>query len=210
VNPMNKPWSESCEQNKAPILAVLQQLLEPDARVLEIGSGTGQHALHFATRMPGLLWQPSERAENLPGIHAWLTEAGLSNVQAPLELDVLGPWPEPRVQAVFSANTAHIMSWVAVEAMFRGVAGVLAAEDGGGRFCLYGPFSYGGRHTSSSNVHFDRMLRARDPLSGVRDVDDLNRLANANGLRADGDYEMPVNNRILVWRRRPTQRTSSN
>jgi SAM-dependent methyltransferase len=200
----HKPWSESCEQNKAPILALLRQVLRPDARVLEIGSGTGQHAVHFGAQMPGLHWQPSERAENLPGICAWLAEAGLSNVEAPLELDVLGQWPDLRVQAVFSANTAHIMSWAAVEAMFRGVAGVLAADDGGGRFCLYGPFSYGGRHTSPSNAQFDRMLRARDSLSGVRDVDDLNRLARTNGLEPDGDYEMPVNNRILVWRHRPS------
>ena len=199
--PVAKPWSESCEQNKAPILAVLQQVLGPKDKVLEVGSGTGQHALHFAAAMPGLSWQPSDRAENLAGIRAWLAEAGLVNVQVPLELDVLDPWPDLRVQAVFSANTAHIMSWAAVEAMFRGVAGVLA-EGEGGRFCLYGPFSYHGRHTSPSNAQFDRMLRARDPLSGVRDIDDLNRLATANGLQADGDYEMPVNNRILVWSRR--------
>jgi SAM-dependent methyltransferase len=197
--PVNKPWSESCEQNKAPILTVLQQVLGADGRVLEVGSGTGQHAVHFAAAMPGLSWQPSERAGNLPGIRAWLAEAGLSNVQAPLELDVLGPWPDLRVQAVFSANTAHIMSWSAVEAMFCGVAGVLTAEDGGGRFCLYGPFSYGGRHTSPSNAQFDWMLRDRDPLSGVRDIDDLNRLASANGLELEADYEMPVNNRLLVW-----------
>jgi len=196
---LNKPWSESCEQNKAPILAVLQQLLEPDDWVLEIGSGTGQHAVHFATAMPGVSWQPSERAENLPGIRAWLEDAGLANVQPPLELDVLGPWPDLRVQAVFSANTAHIMSWSAVEAMFRGVAEVLATEDGGGRFCLYGPFSYGGRHTSPSNAQFDRMLKDRDPLSGVRDIDDLNHLAGVNGLELEADYEMPVNNRVLVW-----------
>lgn len=199
--PVAKPWSESCEQNKAPILAVLQQVLGPKDKVLEVGSGTGQHALHFAAAMPGLSWQPSDRAENLAGIRAWLAEAGLVNVQAPLELDVLDPWPDLRVQAVFSANTAHIMSWAAVEAMFRGVAGVLA-EGEGGCFCLYGPFSYHGRHTSPSNAQFDRMLQARDPLSGVRDIDDLNRLATANGLQADGDYEMPVNNRILVWSRR--------
>lgn len=196
----DKPYSESCDQNKLPILEVLREVLSPRDSVLEIGSGTGQHAVYFASQLPGLSWQPSDRGENLPGIRAWMADAGQSNVREPLELDVLrGAWPDLTVQAVFSANTAHIMSWPAVAAMFQGVGECL---DGAGRFCLYGPFSYGGHHTSPSNASFDQWLKARDPQSGVRDFDDLDRLAGKAGMELQQDYEMPVNNRILVWRRR--------
>ncbi len=194
-----KAWSESCEQNKAPILAVLQAVLPPAARVLEIGSGTGQHAVWFGRHLAGVDWQPSDRDEHLAGIRAWLAEADLDTVRAPLALDVLvDPWPATRFEAVFSANTAHIMSWSGVEAMFTGVAQVLADDC---VFCLYGPFSYHGRHTSPSNASFDQWLKQRDPDSGVRDLTALTELAAGLGLVLEQDIEMPVNNRTLVWRR---------
>ena len=146
-----------------------------------------------------LQWQSSDLAEALPGIEAWRAEAGLPNLLAPIALDVRrGPWPAGPWDAVYSANTAHIMDWPAVEALFAGVGRAL---DDRGRFCLYGPFHYGGRPTSESNARFDLALRQRIPGGGVRDFDDLDRLARAAAMVLDHDYEMPVNNRLLVWRR---------
>lgn len=170
-------------------------------RVLEIGSGTGQHAVHFAAAMPWLAWQCSERAEHLPGIRAWLDEAGLANTPPPLELDVArGPWPVRGYDAVFSANTLHIMGWPGVEAFFAGVGRLLADADGG-VLAVYGPFNYAGAHTSDSNRAFDAWLQARDPRSGIRDFEAVDALANAVGLRLADDVAMPANNRCLVWRR---------
>lgn len=194
-----KPHSDACEENKAPILAVLARVFADRRHVLELGSGTGQHAVHFGRHLPHLLWQTSDLGENHAGIRAWLAEAALSNVLAPLELDVRAPaWPVGEVDAVFSANTAHIMDWDAVVRMFAGVARVLP---GGGVFALYGPFAYGGRHTSDSNARFDAWLRLRDPAGGVRDFDDLEALARGLGLVFREDIPMPVNNRTLVWER---------
>ena len=193
-----KPYAESCDQNKAPILAVLRRLFADTNSVLEIGSGTGQHAVHFAGAMPHLVWQTSDRRESHPGILAWLTEAALPNTREPIDLDVCGPWPRQQFDGVFSANTVHIMSWAEVERCFEGVGQVLSA---GGCFALYGPFNYNGQYTSDSNRRFDGWLKQRDPLSGIRDFNDLNLLAEAQGLVFMEDIEMPVNNRILVWRR---------
>lgn len=192
-----KPFAESCEQNKWPILDVLRQEFAQATRVLEIGSGTGQHAVFFAQQLPHLLWQTSDVAEYHAGIRDWLDEAGLHNVRPPLRLDVLADaWPQQSFDAVFSANTVHIMGWPEVEAMFAGIGAVLEL---GGRFCLYGPFNYGGRFTSDSNARFDQWLKARDPRSGVRNVEDLVALADAAGLRLLRDHAMPANNRSLVW-----------
>lgn len=196
-----KPFAESSEENKTPILAVLGRLFVQTRCVLEVGSGTGQHAVHFAAAMPHLVWQTSDVAENLPGIRAWLDEAALPNLPDPLMLDVCGDWPAGPYEGVFSANTAHIMGWSEVERFFAGVSRVLTA---GGRFALYGPFNYGGTYTSESNRNFDGWLKRRDPRSGIRDFDALNALATRNGLRFDADVEMPVNNRILVWRKPTT------
>jgi cyclopropane fatty-acyl-phospholipid synthase-like methyltransferase len=197
----SKPFAESCEENKRPILAVLQRVFSDAGRVLEVGSGTGQHAVHFASAMPHLFWQTSDREENHPGIRAWLEEAELPNTGLPLSLDVTGAWPEQSFDAVFSANTAHIMSWSEVERFFRGVGRVLQP---GGCFALYGPFHFAGRYTSDSNRSFDQWLQARDPLSGLRHFEDLDRLAAEQGLVFQEDIEMPVNNRILVWVRPST------
>ena len=193
-----KPYSEACDQNKEPILAVLARLFAASRRVLEIGSGTGQHAVHFGSALPHLVWQTSDRPENHAGIRAWLDEAALPNVRAPLVLDVAGQWPVGRFDAVFSANTTHIMSWPEVEHMFRGIGHVL---DSGGCFALYGPFNFRGNYTSESNARFDGMLKARDPESGIRNFEDLEALAAANGLTFVEDVPMPVNNRTLVWQR---------
>ena len=195
---MSKPYSESCDQNKAPILALIGPLFREAASVLEVGSGTGQHAVHFAAALPHLTWQTSDVPANLPGIRLWLAGAGLPNLPEPIVLDVLGDWPSGPFDGVFSANTAHIMGEAEVAAMFLGIGRVLAP---GGRFALYGPFRMAGQHTSESNNRFDAWLRARDPRMGVRDLDDLRSWAEAGGLRLVEDVPMPVNNRTLIWER---------
>lgn len=192
-----KPFAESCEENKRPILDVLRSEFAGVTRVLEIGSGTGQHAAFFAAQLPRLVWQTSDVSDYHAGIHAWLDEARLPNVRAPLALDVRrDAWPGTTFDGVFSANTAHIMGWSEVEAMFAGIGRIL---EPGGRFCLYGPFNYGGKFTTESNARFDQWLKSRDPRSGVRHFEDLDRLANAAGMRLYRDYAMPANNRTLVW-----------
>jgi cyclopropane fatty-acyl-phospholipid synthase-like methyltransferase len=195
--PSKKPYAESCDENRQPILDVLRPLFAEAGKVLEIGSGTGQHAVFFSEQMPHLTWQTSDRLEHHPGIRAWLADSPAENLLEPIALDVaLDVWPETTFDAVFSANTAHIMGRDEVTAMFRGAAAVLGP---GGLFALYGPFNYAGRYTSESNARFDRWLKQRDPRSGIKDVDDLNSLADSFGLTLAEDFEMPVNNRILVW-----------
>ena len=195
----DKPFSQACENNKDPILAVLREVLTEPGTILEIGSGTGQHAVHFARHLPHLRWQPSDVVDNLPGIRAWLVEAALPNVAEPLVLDLdQETWPVAAADGVFSANTAHIVHWPQVRRLFHGVARVLPA---GGAFCLYGPFAYDGHHTSQSNADFDATLRRRDPHSGIRDVADLRGLGEEAGLHLAADRPMPANNRTLVWRR---------
>ena len=194
-----KPYSESSEQNREPILAVLLHAFADRRQVLEIASGTGQHAVYFGAALPHLTWQTSELTQNHAGIQAWLDEASLPNVLPPLELDVTADeWPVGRVDAVCNANTVHIVGWPAVEKLFAGIGRVLQP---GGIVCLYGPFNYGGRFTSESNARFDAWLKDRDPVSGVRDFEAVNALAEVQGLRLIDDVEMPVNNRSLIWRR---------
>ncbi|MGV6859178.1 MAG: DUF938 domain-containing protein [bacterium] len=194
-----KQFSESCVQNQEPILEVLQQTFDAPGLLLEIGSGTGQHAAWLPGFLPHIRWQPSDRAENLPSIRAWLDESSLENVLQPLELDVTQvPWPVTGVDYVFSANTVHIMAWPMVQAMFQQLGTVMEV---GGEFCLYGPFNYEGHFTSDSNERFDGWLKSRDPRSGVRDFEALNALAQDAGLELLNDFEMPANNRILHWRK---------
>jgi hypothetical protein len=166
--------------------------------VLEIGSGTGQHAAYFAPELPHLVWQASDVAENLPGIREWISKP------SPIELDVDKDWPEIEPDAVFSANTCHIMSWPQVERLLAGVGSLLPP---GGLFALYGPFNYGGKHTSESNARFDAMLRSSDPASGLRDFEQIARLAERGGLILAEDNAMPANNRLLVWRANATTRS---
>jgi hypothetical protein len=195
----DKPFSPASERNREPILMVLQRHLGSCTRLLEIGSGTGQHAVHFAAAMPWLEWQCSDRSEYLPGIEAWRVEANLPNLPPPIFLDVArGAWPAPRFDAAFSANTVHIMHWPEVEAMFVGLDRALAAD---ATLILYGPFHRDGRPTSDSNAAFDAGLRARDPGMGVRDIEAVQALASGIGLRVVEDAAMPANNACLVWRR---------
>jgi cyclopropane fatty-acyl-phospholipid synthase-like methyltransferase len=191
-----KPFSQACEENKEPILDVLKRLFSDVERVLEVGSGTGQHAVYFAGHLPHLFWQPSDVMENHAGILAWLNEDALTNAGFPIDLDVSGAWPEQVYDGVFSANTSHIMSWPEVEQMFIGVGRVLQDT---GVFVLYGPFNFDGHYTSESNQRFDQWLKQRDPKSGIRNFEDLNELASQHGLVFQEDIAMPTNNRILVW-----------
>jgi cyclopropane fatty-acyl-phospholipid synthase-like methyltransferase len=187
-----KPFSEPSERNRAPILAVLKRVFADRKHVLEIGSGTGQHAAYFAPELPHLVWQASDVADNLPDIREWVSHP------APLELDVDKPWPSVQADAVFSANTCHIMSWPQVERLFAGVGALLPGD---GVFALYGPFNYHGKPTSESNARFDAMLRTRDPASGLRDFADIAALAKRAGLTLVGDNAMPANNRLLVFQK---------
>lgn len=203
------PNAPACERNRDPILAVLQRHFADRQDVLEIGSGTGQHAVYFAAAMPWLRWHCSDRADALPGIRAWLDEAQLTNTLLPVELDVArGPWPragtpDGRFDAAFSANTLHIMGWPQVEAFFAGLDGSLSDD---AVLVVYGPFNYGGEYTSDSNREFDAWLKARDANSGIRDFECVDALARGIGLHRVEDVAMPANNRSLVWRRGPTPR----
>lgn len=196
----DKPVSPASERNQQPILEVLRDLLAPRSEVLEIGSGTGQHAVFFGRHLPHLQWHTSDLPAQHPGIRAWIAEAGLPNVQGPLDLDVDDQaWPVHDMDAVFSANTVHIIAWPQVCSMFAGVGRTLKP---GGLFCLYGPFNYAGQFTSESNAQFDAWLKQRDAARGIRDFEALDALALAQGLALSQDIVMPANNRILVWRKR--------
>jgi cyclopropane fatty-acyl-phospholipid synthase-like methyltransferase len=195
-----KPFAPSCERNQGPILDVLQRHFGGTRRVLEVGSGTGQHAVHVAAAMPWLSWQCSDRGDNLPGIAQWLDDAALPNTPPAIELDVDGAWPHSAYDAVFTANSLHIMGWPQVEAFFAGTGAVL---EPGGLLVVYGPFNYGGDFTSDSNRAFEQWLKERDPVSGIRDFDAVGALARGIGLALVEDNAMPANNRCLVWRRMP-------
>ncbi len=189
------PFSQACENNKSAIIEVLQRVFINATQALEIGSGTGQHAVHFAPKLPHLTWQPSDRECNLPGINGWLDKHPAANLQPPIILDVThDTWP--KANAIFSANTAHIMSWLLVQKTFEQVGNTLPPE---GIFALYGPFNYDGKYTSDSNQMFDQMLRERDPNQGIRDFEEVNTLAGKADLKLIEDNTMPANNRLLVW-----------
>ncbi len=193
---MDKPHSGASERNREPILGVLRRHLGGCRCVLEVGSGTGQHAVHFAAALPHLLWQASDVAANLPGIRLWLGEAALPNTPPPLAIDV-NHWPTlGHYDAVYSANTLHIMGWPEVERFFAGLPAVLEPA---GRLVIYGPFNRGGRFSSASNAEFDRALRSADPRRGIRDLEAVDALAQDAGLRLLEDCAMPANNRCIVW-----------
>ena len=196
---MNKPYAESCDQNKEPILSVIKPLFSQSRSVLEIGSGTGQHAVYFADKMPHLIWHTSDCEENHAGINQWLQESAAINTRGPLLLNVSQPaWPAVDIDAIFSANTIHIMHWDEVEAFFSGAGEILPVK---GLLAIYGPFNYDHQYTSDSNAKFDQWLKSRDPLSGIKDFEHLDRLAALAALSLSVDYEMPANNRILCWRK---------
>jgi SAM-dependent methyltransferase len=193
--------SDAAERNKAPILQVIAAEFAQTRSVLEIGSGTGQHALHFSAHLPHLSWQPSDTGDYLPALRARLQQEGAANLQPVMELDVrTQPWPVAGVDGVFTANTLHIMSWTSVEDFFAGVGHVLGRP---GVLCIYGPFRYGERYTSESNARFDEFLRVRDPDSGLRDAHELDELARRQGLELAADHPLPANNQLRVWKRPP-------
>jgi cyclopropane fatty-acyl-phospholipid synthase-like methyltransferase len=195
----DKPFAPACERNREPILSVLRAHFADRSRVLEIGSGTGQHAVHFAAAMPQLVWQTSDRAENLAGIRAWLADANLANTPPPIELDVAtGGWPVTPFDGVFSANTLHIMSWREVGMLFDALPSVTTPD---AKVVIYGPFNYEGAYTSASNAAFDESLKARSPHMGLRDMEAVDALARRAGFALIDDVAMPANNRTLVWQR---------
>ena len=192
-----KQFSQACEENKTPILNIIREEFSEAREILEIGSGTGQHAVFFGAYLPHLTWQTSDLDSSHASINAWRNEAALENVLPPLILDATDrQWPDKYYDGLFSANTTHIMGWSAVENLFTRIGNVLAS---GASFCLYGPFNYDGHYTSGSNERFDQWLKDRDPLSGIRDFEALDLLARDNGMSLKADHEMPVNNRLLVW-----------
>lgn len=176
--PADKPSAPACERNREAILNVLRTHLADRRRVLDIGSGTGQHALFFAAALPHLVWQTFDRPEYLAGILQWLEEADLPNTPPPILLDVNGPWPGQRFDAAYSANTLHILAWTEVERMFTGLDAPLGPD---ARLVIYGPLNYGGRPTSESNVQFDAWLRSQAAHQGVRDFEAVDALARAIG-----------------------------
>jgi hypothetical protein len=195
---VEKPQAPATERNREPILGVLRRHFADRRQVLEIGSGTGQHAIHFAAALPHLVWQTSDRAQNLAGIGLWLADAALPNTPPPIALDVNAPPPLPRrYDAIFSANTLHIMGWPEVERLFALLPSAMAT---GALLTLYGPFNYDGCFTSESNAQFDAGLKLDDPKRGIRDFEAVDALAQAIGLRLVEDAAMPVNNRCLTWR----------
>ncbi len=192
---MKKPYSESCDQNKEPILSIISPVFSSLSSVLEIGSGTGQHALYFAEKMPHLRWFTSDCQSYLDGINMWLADAALPNVEPPFELDVTSSkWPQLDVDAIFTANSIHIMNQQNVIDFMSGVGRLLKEQ---GSLMIYGPFNYNGSYTSESNESFDRWLKERDAASGIKPFEEMLALAENNGMSLLTDYEMPANNRIL-------------
>jgi cyclopropane fatty-acyl-phospholipid synthase-like methyltransferase len=194
-------FSAACERNKDPILDVLRIRFADRSQVLEIGSGTGQHAVYFSRALAHLTWHPTEQLAYVPDLTERVKLEGPVNVRAPTVLDVSQAlWPVRSVDAMFTANTLHIMSWPEVSAFYRGVGSVLSPR---GVLCVYGPFRYDGRYTSDSNREFDLMLQDRDPNSGLRDIREVTALALQYGLRLDEDHDLPANNRLLVFVKEP-------
>ncbi|MEQ8264973.1 DUF938 domain-containing protein [Pseudohaliea sp.] len=192
------PFSQACENNREPILAVLREAFGACTAVLEIGAGTGQHATAFAPAMPWLRWQPTEHPQALAVLEPRCRAFPAPNLEAPRALDVCErPWPVPVPDGVFTANTLHIMPWEATEALFEALAGAAT----GTLLAVYGPFNYSGRYTSQSNAQFDQWLAARSPHSAIRDFEAVDALAAAAGFALEADHAMPANNRLLLWRR---------
>lgn len=195
---MNKPFSQACENNKVAILASLADSFRVSKTVLEVGSGSGQHAVFFAPNMPWLSWQTSDILINHQGISQWLREYPAGNLLHPIELDLNHPWPVEKIDAIYTANTLHIISWPLVQAFFSGVSQHLNQQ---GKCCVYGPFNYQGQYTSESNAGFDIWLKERDRQSAIRDIEAIMALAESVGLSLENDHAMPANNRLLVFQK---------
>ena len=196
----DKPFSQACENNKAPILQVISKVFNQPMTVWEIGSGTGQHASYFAQQLPHVNWQPSDRKEMLPGIRQWVEDAQVQNLYPPIKLDVIDTlWPCTAIEGLFTANTLHIMSWIEMETLFSRLNELFRKN---AVVCIYGPFNYHGTYTSESNAQFDRRLKETDPLSGIRDKEAVEALAQASGIELVDDVTMPANNRLLVFKKK--------
>lgn len=200
---MNKQFSTACERNREPILETLSEVFADRKHVLEIGSGTGQHAVFFGAALPQLIWQTGDLPQSHSSILAWLQEAELTNVLPPIVLDMSkAAWEtevlDTGIDAVFTANTCHIMAWSEVERMFAGLGCVLHS---GGKVCVYGPFNYDGQFTSVGNAQFDASLRAQAAHMGIRDIEAMQKLAAQHGFVMLADHALPANNRLLVWQR---------
>ncbi len=193
----DRPFAPSAEENRQVILDALQPYLK--GRVLEIGSGTGQHAVYFASQIPELHWQTSELASNHAGIRAWIDAAGLTNLLPPLLLDVRDTWPDELYETIYTANTFHIMDADAVARCIEGCGACLQAQ---GHLAVYGPFNYHGEFTSDSNARFDAMLKSTGQGAGIKDFEWLDQLAQQAGMVLEADIEMPSNNRSLIWKKR--------
>ncbi|MGB1091793.1 MAG: DUF938 domain-containing protein [Oceanobacter sp.] len=194
------PVSPACLRNQQPIAEVLARELPEHSVVLEVGSGTGQHAAFMTSWMPNLTWQPSEIASRLAEINAWRLRTGSENFLPPLVLDVAQDlWPVKQVDAVFSANVIHYISWAKVRSMLEGIGRVTRV---GGLVFFYGPYNYEGRFTSEGNAALDAWLKADiDPEAGIKDFDQILLAARREKLRLVKDIEMPANNRILMFKK---------
>lgn len=195
---VNKPFAAAAKQNRDDILQILKQAFKHSNSVLEIGSGTGQHAAYFSQHLPHLTWQASDIKSMLEGIQLWLDDAALPNLPKAIELDVNGAWPTEKYDAAFASNIAHIMHWQDLEALFEGLSTTLSED---AIFCLYGPFNINGNYTSESNQRFDHWLKQRDAESGLRDKLQLDSLAIKNNLQPEKSWDMAANNKILSWRK---------
>lgn len=200
LGPLTKLMWGAPERNKQPILEVLQRVLPERGTLLEVASGTGQHALYFAQHLRGWTIQPSDvEPENIASIEAHRFEAALPNLLAPVQLDVAAArWPVASASAIFSANLIHIAPWQVALDLFQGAARHLMPE---GLLIIYGPFKIGGLHTAPSNQSFDESLRARDPSFGVRDLEAVMAVASSHGLAFSERVAMPANNQTLIFRR---------
>ena len=195
----NKPFSQSCENNKAPILEIIRRVFTQPCHVWEIGSGTGQHACYFAKHLPYLQWHPTDRAENISGINLWQQESNLPNLHPALILNVTDSlWPCNTIEALFTANTLHIMSEEEVQIMFMQLGNYLSAQ---AKLCIYGPFNYHGAYSSQSNAQFDIWLKHQNQLSGIRHFETIVALALESHIHLIEDVEMPANNRLLVFQK---------
>jgi cyclopropane fatty-acyl-phospholipid synthase-like methyltransferase len=192
-------FSPSCERNQAVILTELIPLLNARQTVLEVGSFSGQHAIHFSTNIPDIKWQPTDVEENISALSHNINEAKLSNCLTPLIIDVaqIEHWPATKYDIIFTANTLHIMSWQHVESFFENIINVCKK---GTLLCIYGPFKYNGRYTSASNAEFQLWLQNRDLKSGIRDFERINKLAIQQGFESISDKKMPANNQLLTWK----------
>ncbi|MFS1523667.1 DUF938 domain-containing protein [Microbulbifer sp. 2304DJ12-6] len=193
------PDAPSCARNRESILQHLRRLLVDHQRVLEVGSGTGQHAVYFAPFLSHLVWQTSEREEMLSGVRAWLASAPADNLSDPLALDVDAPWPALSVDTVFTANTLHIMSVGSVERFFQQLPSVLQP---GGLLIVYGPMKIAGAFIGPGNADFDLWLKERNPLSGIRALEWLDQLAADAGFKREELNYLPANNQLVAWRRK--------